>query len=253
MGSLELQRAEQTFLRSLTQVVCQRQMHRIQSVGKVHQRPFLAKGKLRGKESLWYLDMGPDVYFIPKEASMYTTRGVLSLFFRLLKIFGCPHGCVMQQPSLLQQQQHQQQQQQQQASFEGSQAPNGAGGGVKPCPNLEAQRTKAISLLSRLLWYDKAQFKRFICILVNTRDIAFLLSFFHAYLGFCVDPTSTATGGTLGSGGASFGPSGMMNSNVGPNHYNNSPTGSSANPGMAFKGPNLVFLHFEWFHFLFRE
>jgi len=41
-----------------------------------------------------------------------------------------------------------------------------------------------------LFRYDKAQFKRFLIVLVTTRDLPFLLHFLHGYLGFCTDPSN---------------------------------------------------------------
>lgn len=64
-----------------------------------------------------------------------------------------------------------------------------------------------MSLLSRLLWYDRAQFKRFLVLMVNTRGIGFLVGFLHGYLGFCASehqtqqmfcpsPSASSTGST---------------------------------------------------------
>ena len=44
--------------------------------------------------------------------------------------------------------------------------------------------------MSRLLWYDKRQFRQFLRNLVETRDLHFLITFFHGYLAFCSDPTN---------------------------------------------------------------
>jgi hypothetical protein len=111
----------------------------------------------------------------------------------LLKIFGCPHaGC----------------------SFSGVVNPNdGSGNTLLPPPssatqaapsgpriafvftatNKETLRTHAISLLSRLLWYDRVQFKRFIGVLAATKEIPFFMGFLHGYLGFCVEPPNTTS------------------------------------------------------------
>ena len=135
--------------------------------------------------------------------------GILSLHntfmdvvVRILKTCGCPHGCVKEDPK-----KKDSEAAPPAATGMASLDPNGpsrsqpmpapatgTGGGKKRCyhtpgnPSSESHRSRSISLLSRLLWYDKVQFKRFIGILVNTRDISFLLSFFHSYLGFCVEP-----------------------------------------------------------------
>ena len=55
--------------------------------------------------------------------------------------------------------------------------------------NKEVLRSQAISLLSRLLWYDRAQFKRFLGLLAASREIPFLMGFLHGYLGFCAEPS----------------------------------------------------------------
>ena len=55
--------------------------------------------------------------------------------------------------------------------------------------NKEVLRSQAISLLSRLLWYDRAQFKKFLGLLAATREIPFLMGFLHGYLGFCAEPS----------------------------------------------------------------
>ena len=55
--------------------------------------------------------------------------------------------------------------------------------------NKEVLRSQAISLLSRLLWYDRAQFKKFLGLMAATREIPFLMGFLHGYLGFCAEPS----------------------------------------------------------------
>ena len=111
-----------------------------------------------------------------KKKESDVTSGILSIHntfmdvvIRLLKLFGCPHsGC----PSF----------------YHDSQ--NHLPTGLSTVSPMEPLRLQAISLLSRLLWYDKDQFKRFISILVNTREIQFLLGFLHGYLGFCTEPSN---------------------------------------------------------------
>ena len=63
------------------------------------------------------------------------------------------------------------------------------------CPSsngvtVETLRSRGVGLMSRLLWYDKRQFRQFLKVLVETRDIHFLITFFHSYLVFCNDPTN---------------------------------------------------------------
>ena len=48
-----------------------------------------------------------------------------------------------------------------------------------------AFRSQCVSLLSRLHWLNKKQFRSFMKDLVDNQSIIFLLSFFHSYLGFC--------------------------------------------------------------------
>ncbi len=118
---------------------------------------------------------------------------------RLLKIFGCPHaGCSFSgivsntvdtntlhpPPSAPA------------SAGAGSGGGGSAGGGSGPrsasfaftAANKETLRNQAISLLSRLHWYDRAQFKRFVAALAASREISFLMGFLHGYLGFCVEP-----------------------------------------------------------------
>ena len=106
------------------------------------------------------------------------------VFYRILKILGCPHGCHdMARPSRGQ----------------------GGVGSQVPVSSVETLRHRGMALLSRLLWYDKKQFKQFVSNLSEERDLTFLLTFLHGYLGFCVDPHnpfSTASMGTSTASGA---------------------------------------------------
>ena len=82
-----------------------------------------------------------------------------------------------------------------------------------PISTCETLRNRGVALLSRLLWYDKKQFRQFLANLVESRDLTFLMPFLHGYLTFCGDPqnpfstvvTSTSaaasTGGGAGLGG----------------------------------------------------
>lgn len=117
------------------------------------------------------------------------------IYCRLLRIFGCPHqGCPQFNPAPGGTNSGNSLHAPPSGSLGGS-GSNLAGGGH------EALRSQAISLLSRLLWYDKGQFKKFIGILVNTREMPFLLSFLHGYLGFCLEPVnpcpSPSPGGSI--------------------------------------------------------
>jgi|LakMenE18May11ns_1017448.scaffolds.fasta_scaffold8705206_1 hypothetical protein len=48
-------------------------------------------------------------------------------------------------------------------------------------------RVQIHSILSRLLWLDKTEFKRFLIGLVDFHSTPFLLAFLHSFLGSCVD------------------------------------------------------------------
>ena len=77
-----------------------------------------------------------------------------------------------------------------------------------PISTCETLRNRGVALLSRLLWYDKKQFRQFLANLVESRDLTFLMPFLHGYLTFCGDPqnpfstvvTSTSAASTGGSG-----------------------------------------------------
>lgn len=92
--------------------------------------------------------------------------------FRILKILGCKHGC--------------------HDATRGSMIPPAPSSSAL-MPNgvtIDTLRSRGIGLLSRLLWYDKKQFRQFLRLLVDSRDITFLMPFFHGYLAFCSDPTN---------------------------------------------------------------
>ncbi len=85
----------------------------------------------------------------------------------MLKIFGCPHAtCSSTNPATAN------------AAAAATAAHMGldVDGGRAPT---EALRVQAISLLSRLMWYDKRQFKGFLGVLVQTRDVHFIVAFLH--------------------------------------------------------------------------
>ena len=107
------------------------------------------------------------IYQIPPS---YTTYLKISdfyiIFFRVLKNLGCKNGC------------------------HDSMRPtgHGVGGGHLTISTVETLRSRGEALLSRLLWYDKKQFRQFIGMLVVNRDLQFLIPFMHGYLNFCGDP-----------------------------------------------------------------
>ena len=97
----------------------------------------------------------------------------MDISIRLLKVLGCHHGCHDCSRSQIT--------------------------GSEP---LEVLRNSSSALISRLLKFNQKQFKSFLSSLVSSKDVAFTLTFLHAYLGFCtVDPnnpfsptTNTGTG-----------------------------------------------------------
>ena len=98
-------------------------------------------------------------------------------FFRVLKILGCKHGC---------------------HDYLRSTGNRGVGGHLN-ISSIETLRSRGEALLSRLLWYDKKQFRQFIMMLVENRELPFLIPFLHGYLSFCGDPLnpfSTSTTAT---------------------------------------------------------
>lgn len=99
-------------------------------------------------------------------------RNRRAFFDRLLKMFGCPHPVCASGTT---------------AGDAHTLGPPTLGMPLGPLGSTTSDllRSQATTLLSRLLWYDKKQFRRFVCVLVNTRDVSFLLGFLHAFLGFC--------------------------------------------------------------------
>jgi hypothetical protein len=97
---------------------------------------------------------------------------------RILKVLGCKFGCHENNRG---------------SGFHSSAPPPPPSSGYCSLSNgitVETLRSRGVGLLSRLLWYDKRQFRQFFRILVETRDIQFLITFFHGYLAFCSDPTN---------------------------------------------------------------
>ena len=127
-----------------------------------------------------------------KRRAMLRLMAHLRLFYRVLKILGCIHGC-----------------------HEHCRPPGGQGGvGAQvPIAKADTLRHRGVALLSRLLWYDKKQFKQFVTSMTDDRDLPFLLTFLHGYLGFCADPQnpfsttvttgSSSTASNVASGGHS--------------------------------------------------
>ncbi|XP_066978451.1 protein unc-80 homolog isoform X1 [Macrobrachium rosenbergii] len=76
--------------------------------------------------------------------------------FRIFRHLGCPHGCN-----------------------------EGARG-----PPADFLRYTAQALLGRLCRFDQSEFRRFLRSFVKTKSLQDILEFFHAFLGFCVDPAS---------------------------------------------------------------
>ena len=122
------------------------------------------------------------------------------LLYRVLKILGCKHGCHDGMRAPVRQQ-----------SSVGSQIP------ISTCETL---RNRGVALLSRLLWYDKKQFRQFLANLVESRDLTFLMPFLHGYLTFCGDPQNpfstvvTSTSAAASTGGGGLGGGGHSNSKL---------------------------------------
>ena len=91
------------------------------------------------------------------------------LDFRVLKVLGCQNGC----HNSIRPGQH---------SMAANTTPSGG--------DISALRARGVAILSRLLWYDKKQFKGYLTMFVETKSIPFLLNFLHGYLSFCCDSTS---------------------------------------------------------------
>lgn len=78
------------------------------------------------------------------------------LIFRVLKHLGCPHGCA-----------------------------DGQRG-----PAAEFLRTQCQNILSKLHRSSSKQFTKYLRDYVNYQMVSEVLDFFHAYVGFCIDPSS---------------------------------------------------------------
>lgn len=78
------------------------------------------------------------------------------LLFRVLKHLGCPHGCA-----------------------------DGQRG-----PAAEFLRTQCQNILAKLNRASSKQFKHFLRDYVKYNTLTDILDFFHAYVGYCIDPNS---------------------------------------------------------------
>ena len=105
-------------------------------------------------------------------------------YFRVLKALGCQHGC----HNSIRPGHH---------SIAANTTPSGG--------DVSALRARGIAILSRLLWYDKKQFKAYLTMFVETKPITFLLNFHHGYLSFCCDPTSPFSNVNVMQGGVALG------------------------------------------------
>ena len=106
-------------------------------------------------------------------------------FSRVLKVLGCQNGC----HNSIRPGQH---------SMAANTTPSGG--------DISSLRARGVAILSRLLWYDKKQFKAYLTMFVESKSITFLLNFLHGYLSFCCDSTSpfsnvNVTQGVLACGG----------------------------------------------------
>ncbi|KAF5269335.1 hypothetical protein FQR65_LT02637, partial [Abscondita terminalis] len=81
---------------------------------------------------------------------------IMNIIVRVLKHLGCPHGCA-----------------------------DGQRG-----PAAEFLRTQCQNILAKLHRFSKKQFTRFLRDYVNHQSLSDVLDFFHAYVGFCIDPSS---------------------------------------------------------------
>jgi hypothetical protein len=81
---------------------------------------------------------------------------IFFIFIRVLKHLGCPHGCA-----------------------------DGQRG-----PPADFLRSQGQNILSKLHRASPRQFSRFFREMVCNQTISDVLDFFHAYVGFCVDPSS---------------------------------------------------------------
>ena len=130
---------------------------------------------------------------------------------RVLKVLGCQHGC----HNSIRPGQH---------SMAANTTPSGG--------DISALRARGVAILSRLLWYDKKQFKSYLTMFVETKSITFLLNFVHGYLSFCCDSSSPFSNVNVIQGVVAFGES-TQSANINPHQPN-----SSTKHGVAFDFSN---------------
>ncbi|KAF7271721.1 hypothetical protein GWI33_015431 [Rhynchophorus ferrugineus] len=104
---------------------------------------------------------------IMNETTMPPHQLIMSTIIRVLKHLGCPHGC----------------------------------GDGQRGPAAEFLRTQCQNILSRLHKSNQKQFKKFLRNFVKYQPITEILEVLHAYLGYCVDPTSLLSPLTVGGTG----------------------------------------------------
>lgn len=80
----------------------------------------------------------------------------MTYFLRVYKHLGCPHGC----------------------------------GDSQRGPPADFLRSQGQTILSKLQRSDPKKFSRFLRGFVRNQSLSEIVEFFHAYIGFCVDPSS---------------------------------------------------------------
>ncbi|CAH1135888.1 unnamed protein product [Ceutorhynchus assimilis] len=103
---------------------------------------------------------------VASDPPMSAHKLIMSTIVRVLKHLGCPHGCV-----------------------------DGQRG-----PAAEFLRTQCQNILTRLHKASQKQFKKFLREYIKNQSLTEILDVLHAYMGYCVDPTSLLSplGGTSG-------------------------------------------------------
>ncbi|KAL1497693.1 hypothetical protein ABEB36_008611 [Hypothenemus hampei] len=101
---------------------------------------------------------------IPGDLIMSPHKLVMGTIVRVLKHLGCPHGCADGQRS----------------------------------PAAEFLRTQCQNIMTRLHKYGQKQFKSFLKEYIKTQALTEIMDILHAYLGYCVDPTSLLSPLTVG-------------------------------------------------------
>ena len=129
--------------------------------------------------------------------------------FRVLKVLGCQHGC----HNSIRPGQH---------SMAANTTPSGG--------DISALRARGVAILSRLLWYDKKQFKSYLQMFVETKSVPFILNFLHGYLSFCCDATSPFSNVNVVQGVVAFG----------GNIQNSNPTNQPFQQTASFSSNNIL-------------